>query len=140
MSRPRLRAWIRPTHSEASHAAYEGEHYRGVGATTANGIRVPLDAETAALLDAHIGDADAIRTIIFGRCWADSPWTEEPRISLNSGESIEECADRLELAWSPRWLLDAGCDLAPVVERVVSWDDAPSAWPAMTGKTVFTRA
>jgi threonine dehydrogenase-like Zn-dependent dehydrogenase len=37
-------------------------------------------------------------------------------------------------------LLDAGCDLSPVVERVVSWDDAPSAWPTMTGKTVFTRA
>ena len=36
-------------------------------------------------------------------------------------------------------LLAAGCDLAPVVERVVPWDDAPSAWPAMTGKTVFTR-
>jgi hypothetical protein len=72
---------------------------------------VPLDAETAALLDAHIVDADAIRTIIFGRCWADSPWTEELRISLNSGESIEECADRLELAWSPRWLFDAGYEL-----------------------------
>jgi D-arabinose 1-dehydrogenase-like Zn-dependent alcohol dehydrogenase len=37
-------------------------------------------------------------------------------------------------------LLDAGCDLSPAVERVVSWDDAPSVWPAMTGKTVFTRA
>ncbi|HUM00422.1 MAG TPA: hypothetical protein VLU24_13640 [Mycobacterium sp.] len=37
-------------------------------------------------------------------------------------------------------LLAAGCDLAPVVERVADWDDAPSVWPAMTGKTVFTRA
>ena len=36
-------------------------------------------------------------------------------------------------------LLAAGCDLAPAVERVVDWDDAPSAWPTMTGKTVFTR-
>ena len=36
-------------------------------------------------------------------------------------------------------LLDAGCDLAPVVERVADWDDAPEVWPAMTGKTVFTR-
>jgi threonine dehydrogenase-like Zn-dependent dehydrogenase len=35
--------------------------------------------------------------------------------------------------------LDAGCDLLPAVERVVPWDDAPSAWPAMTGKTIFTR-
>jgi threonine dehydrogenase-like Zn-dependent dehydrogenase len=30
-------------------------------------------------------------------------------------------------------------DLSPAVERVVAWDDAPSAWPAMTGKTVFVR-
>jgi hypothetical protein len=37
-------------------------------------------------------------------------------------------------------LIVAGCNLSPVVERVVSWDDAPSAWPEMTGKTVFTRA
>ena len=37
-------------------------------------------------------------------------------------------------------LLAAGCDLGPAVERVVDWDDAPSAWPTMTGKTVFTRA
>ena len=37
-------------------------------------------------------------------------------------------------------LLAGGCDLSPAVDRVVSWEDAPSAWPAMTGKTVFTRA
>jgi threonine dehydrogenase-like Zn-dependent dehydrogenase len=36
-------------------------------------------------------------------------------------------------------LLANGCDLSPVVDRVVPWDDAPSAWPTMTGKTVFTR-
>jgi threonine dehydrogenase-like Zn-dependent dehydrogenase len=37
-------------------------------------------------------------------------------------------------------VLAGGCDLSPIVERVVPWEDAPSAWPAMTGKTVFTRA
>ena len=37
-------------------------------------------------------------------------------------------------------LLDVGCDLAPAVDRVVAWDDAPAVWPTMTGKTVFTRA
>ncbi|UXA04309.1 alcohol dehydrogenase catalytic domain-containing protein [Mycobacterium sp. SMC-2] len=37
-------------------------------------------------------------------------------------------------------LLAGGLDLSPAVDRVVEWDDAPSAWPAMTGKTVFTRA
>jgi threonine dehydrogenase-like Zn-dependent dehydrogenase len=37
-------------------------------------------------------------------------------------------------------LITAHCDLAPAVDRVVAWEDAPHAWPAMTGKTVFTRS
>jgi threonine dehydrogenase-like Zn-dependent dehydrogenase len=37
-------------------------------------------------------------------------------------------------------LLADGLDLSPAVDRVVPWEDAPSAWPMMTGKTVFTRA
>jgi threonine dehydrogenase-like Zn-dependent dehydrogenase len=37
-------------------------------------------------------------------------------------------------------LLAGGCDLSPAVDRVVAWEDAPSEWPTMTGKTVFTRA
>jgi threonine dehydrogenase-like Zn-dependent dehydrogenase len=37
-------------------------------------------------------------------------------------------------------VLAGGCDLLPVVDRVVPWEDAPSAWPTMAGKTVFTRA
>jgi hypothetical protein len=36
-------------------------------------------------------------------------------------------------------ILSAGCDLSPVVDRVVAWEDAPSAWPTMVGKTVFSR-
>jgi threonine dehydrogenase-like Zn-dependent dehydrogenase len=36
-------------------------------------------------------------------------------------------------------MITACCDLAPAVDRVVAWEDAPRAWPAMTGKTVFTR-
>lgn len=36
-------------------------------------------------------------------------------------------------------LLADGCDLSPAVDRVVPWDEAPSVWPTMTGKTVFTR-
>ena len=35
-------------------------------------------------------------------------------------------------------LLEAGCDLAPAVDRVVPWDEAADVWPTMTGKTVFT--
>jgi threonine dehydrogenase-like Zn-dependent dehydrogenase len=37
-------------------------------------------------------------------------------------------------------VLAAGCDLLPVVDRVVPWEDAPSVWPTMAGKTVFARA
>ena len=37
-------------------------------------------------------------------------------------------------------LVSAGCDLGPVVERVVPWEDADSVWPTMTGKTVFRRS
>ncbi|MGA3253098.1 MAG: alcohol dehydrogenase catalytic domain-containing protein [Mycobacterium sp.] len=37
-------------------------------------------------------------------------------------------------------LLADGLDLSPAVDRVVPWEDAPSVWPTMTGKTVFTRA
>jgi hypothetical protein len=33
-----------------------------------------------------------------------------------------------------------GCDLLPVVDRVVPWEDAPAVWPTMAGKTVFTRS
>jgi len=37
-------------------------------------------------------------------------------------------------------VLAGGCDLSPAVDRIVSWEDAPSVWPTMTGKTVFTRS
>lgn len=33
----------------------------------------------------------------------------------------------------------AAQNLSPAVEQIAPWDEAPSAWPAMTGKTVFTR-
>jgi threonine dehydrogenase-like Zn-dependent dehydrogenase len=36
-------------------------------------------------------------------------------------------------------ILAAECDLSPAVDRIVPWEEAPSVWPAMTGKTVFTR-
>jgi hypothetical protein len=36
-------------------------------------------------------------------------------------------------------VLAGGCDLSPVVDRVVPWEDAPAVWPTMAGKTVFSR-
>lgn len=36
-------------------------------------------------------------------------------------------------------LLANGANLAPVVDAVVAWEDAPTAWPTMRSKTVFSR-
>jgi hypothetical protein len=36
-------------------------------------------------------------------------------------------------------ILPAAADLSAAVDRVVPWQEAASAWPTMTGKTVFTR-
>src|SRR5207245_4918329 len=57
---------------------------------------------------ALIGDHEAMRSVIFGRCWADSPLVGDLAVSIAAGETIEECAERLALPWNPRWLLDAG--------------------------------
>lgn len=37
-------------------------------------------------------------------------------------------------------MLADGCDLSPAVDRVVPWEEAPTGWPEMTGKTVFVRS
>ncbi len=37
-------------------------------------------------------------------------------------------------------MLADGCDLSPAVDRVVPWEEAPTRWPEMTGKTVFVRS
>lgn len=37
-------------------------------------------------------------------------------------------------------VIAGGCDLSPAVDQVLAWDDAATAWPAMTGKTVFARS
>lgn len=37
-------------------------------------------------------------------------------------------------------VLADGCDLSPAVDRVVPWEEAPTGWPEMTGKTVFLRS
>src|SRR5207245_10481066 len=62
---------------------------------------VPLDPDTADLIDAHIGDHEAIRSVIFGRCWAASPLVADLAVSIAAGETIEECAERLALPCNP---------------------------------------
>jgi threonine dehydrogenase-like Zn-dependent dehydrogenase len=37
-------------------------------------------------------------------------------------------------------LLSSSADLGLVTDQVVAWEEAPRVWPAMTGKTVFTRS
>jgi len=37
-------------------------------------------------------------------------------------------------------MLADDCDLSPAVDRVVPWEEAPTGWPEMTGKTVFVRS
>ena len=69
---------------------------------------MPVDAETQTLLDTHVGNHDAVRTVIFGRCWADSPWVDDLCVRIDVGETVDECAERLALPWSPRWLVEAG--------------------------------
>lgn len=48
---------------------------------------------------------------------------------VNARKLIPEIIDSLKTT----------AELGPVVERVVPWEDADTAWPMMTGKTVFTR-
>ena len=36
-------------------------------------------------------------------------------------------------------VLAGECDLSPVVDRIVPWEEAPQAWSDMAGKTVFVR-
>jgi hypothetical protein len=69
---------------------------------------VPLDPDTEELLRIHLGDHEALRAVVFGRCWADSNWEEDLRITIRAGETLDEAAERLGLSWNPRWLLDAG--------------------------------
>src|SRR5262249_35826478 len=72
------------------------------------GVGMPLDAETEELLHAHLGDHEAVRAVLFGRCWADSPWTADLDVELSAGGTLDAATARLDLAWHPQWLLDAG--------------------------------
>lgn len=58
------------------------------------------------LITRHRHDAEALQTAVFGRCWPQSSWSDEVRIELAAGESLEEATERL--SWNPRWLVEAG--------------------------------
>lgn len=78
------------------------------------------------LLEALPSDSDAVRAVILGRCWAESPWAARLRLRLALGESLAEHADRTKLGWSPQWLLDAS---------YVPYDAAGEALELHTGAT-----
>ncbi|SPT60523.1 hypothetical protein [Actinomadura madurae] len=68
-----------------------------------------LDPSKAAVLSKHSDDVAAIYAAVLGLCWpSDSPFASALNIDVLDGESLEEAADRLDLAWSPAWLVDAG--------------------------------
>ena len=64
---------------------------------------------TAELIRNTLRDPLGLQTALFGRCWPnDSAFGADLAVTLQAGESLHEATQRLDLAWSPRWLLDAG--------------------------------
>lgn len=46
---------------------------------------------------------------MFARCWADDPSRRSNvDVVLESGETLEEARQRLQVKWNPRWLIEAG--------------------------------
>jgi hypothetical protein len=69
---------------------------------------MPLDSETAALIDEHANDEAALSAAVFGRCWPESAWSGYATFGIETGETIDAAAERNGVAWSPRWLIEAG--------------------------------
>ena len=96
---------------------------------------MPLDAVHADLLDAHLTHPDAVAAVIFGLCWPnDSPFVADLFFDVAAGETLDDAAERLGLAWSPRWLTDAGYVASDAAGSVL--DDAHPA--TATGPITWT--
>jgi hypothetical protein len=74
-----------------------------------------LEAETAALLDAHGRSPEGLRTVLFGCCWPNTrtlpeslPLAGDLGIEVKANETVQDAARRLDHGWSPQWLFDAG--------------------------------
>jgi hypothetical protein len=77
--------------------------------------RGKLDKETADLLDAHAGNPEGLRTVLFGSCWPNTtnlpnglPKAGDLRVEVREGETVQDAVLRLGHAWSAQWLFDAG--------------------------------
>ncbi|MGQ0823756.1 MAG: hypothetical protein ACT4OX_01790 [Actinomycetota bacterium] len=68
-----------------------------------------LDAAQESLVEPHLNSVEATEAIVFGMCWPnDSTFVEHLAIHLDAGERLDDAAERLNLPWTPKWLLDAG--------------------------------
>jgi hypothetical protein len=87
---------------------------------------VTLDPDKATMIDRHSGSR-ATCAAVLGLCWpSDSPFSSELNISLQANETLQEAADRLDLPWSPSWLIDAGYNAVDAANSVIQ-DRASSA-------------
>ncbi len=86
---------------------------------------MPLDEQYATIVDALPGHGDGLAAVGLGICWPNtSPFGAGTVISILAGETLTEAADRLELRWSPRWLVDAGFVATDTTGAVVSHEEA----------------
>lgn len=70
---------------------------------------MPLDKQYATIVDALPGYGNGLAAVGLGICWPNtSPFGAGTAISILADESLSQAADRLDLRWSPRWLIDAG--------------------------------
>lgn len=69
---------------------------------------MPLDQDTAEMLRTHGAEPNAVRTVIFGRCWANSPWSDDLQIELQVRETPARASTRVGGDWSLQWLYEAG--------------------------------
>ncbi len=70
---------------------------------------MPLDDTLRQLVTPHLGAPDSLSAVVFGLCWPnESVLADRLNIEIEPGETILQASDRLDLPWSPSWLMDAG--------------------------------
>lgn len=70
---------------------------------------VALDQSLSELVEPHLGQGEGLSAIGFALCWPnDSTLASRLEFELHTDETLDEAAERLDLSWSPRWLIDGG--------------------------------
>lgn len=94
---------------------------------------MPLDPAYEALIESHISDAEALQVIGWAICYPNlSPFHTGADIHMNAGETLDDAAARLQLRWSPRWLLDAGFTANDLFGGIVDGDTPAAAGGPIT--------